>query len=107
MQVGAVIRGRATRLLFVETNFMIHPSVRMWGALLLTGLAAGCASRELPTRFPENSPASVEAHAGKQAQVTRALDADPGNAAQPAEAGDAPGAGGSSTGHEGHHDHAH
>lgn len=47
-------------------------------ALLAVGLGTSCASREVPARFPENSPASVEAPAGEPAAVLRALEADPG-----------------------------
>ncbi|MCB9658247.1 MAG: hypothetical protein H6726_11425 [Sandaracinaceae bacterium] len=43
------------------------------GALLLVA----CASRTVPTHFPEGSAASLDAQAGPPAPVTRALDADP------------------------------
>ena len=86
---------------------MILSFLRTSGALLLIGIAAGCASRELPSRFPQSSPASVEASAGRSAQVTRALDGDPGEVAERAEPPTSTRSEGPATDHEGHHDHAH
>lgn len=59
---------------------------RRAAALLAMGVSTSCASREVPVRFPESSPASVEAHPGQAASVLRALDADPGPP-PPAQAG--------------------
>lgn len=40
-------------------------------------LLLGCASRDVPTRYPESSAASLDAPTGGSLVVTRALAADP------------------------------
>lgn len=40
-------------------------------------LLVGCATREVPTRYPESSPASPAAGAAAPLAVTRALDEEP------------------------------
>lgn len=47
---------------------------RLWVPLLLV---LGCASREVPARYPETSAASPEASVGASLQVTRTLASDP------------------------------
>ena len=46
-----------------------------WAPLLM--LSLGCASREVPARFPESSAASPEAPAGVALSVTQALASEP------------------------------
>jgi hypothetical protein len=47
----------------------------LWVPLLL--LSLGCASREVPARFPQSSAASPEAPAGVSLTVTQALASEP------------------------------
>jgi hypothetical protein len=47
----------------------------LWAPLLL--LSLGCASREVPARFPQSSAASPEAPAGVSLTVTQALASEP------------------------------
>lgn len=48
---------------------------RLWLPPLL--LVLGCASREVPSRYPETSAASPKAPAGASLQVTQALASEP------------------------------
>src|SRR5688500_1600175 len=54
-------------------NRSVALGLSAWSLLIL----AGCASRERPTTYPANSPASLQAPASELPQVTRALDGDP------------------------------
>jgi hypothetical protein len=47
----------------------------LWAPSLI--LLIGCASRDVPTRYPESSAASLEAPTGRSATVTQALAGDP------------------------------
>ena len=47
----------------------------LWAPLLM--LSLGCASREVPARFPQSSAASPEAPAGASLPVTQALASEP------------------------------
>lgn len=75
--------------------------------LAVSTLLAGCASRSVPARFPETSPASSSAPEGGRASVTRALDEDPPLPGSSTDGwpGLAPTSDPAPTGHEHHHGH--
>ena len=50
-------------------------SPRLWAPPLM--LLLGCASRDVPSRFPESSAASLAAPAGASLPVTHALASEP------------------------------
>lgn len=93
----------------------IVPFLGLPAAAVVGALAAGCASRQLPSSYPPHSPASASAPAGPAAIVTSALDGEPAattdSAASPPrhEGHSQQGSGqpDASHEHEGHHGHHH
>ena len=79
-------------------------SVILWRTLVCLTLSGSCASREVPVRFPETSPAAPDARAATPAQVTRSVTADPG---APGDNAQHAGQTQDPAGHEGHHGHHH
>ena len=66
------------------------------GTLVAFAIVTGCASREVPPRFPQTAAASYEAPSAPQTKVTHALEAEVSAPEQsPA------------TEHTGHHGHRH
>lgn len=77
-----------------------------WAASLTAlALLAGCASRSVPSSFPEASPASLSAPEARRVQVTTALDEDPPLPGAPTEGGSGlqPTGDTAQAGHEHHH----
>lgn len=60
------------------------PIIRIFAVLAVT-LAGSACSRELPSQWPETSPASAAAKEAPVANVTLALDGDPPLPGEPAE----------------------
>lgn len=94
------------------------PSLFVTEGALIASLVVlvGCASREVPVRYPDSAPASPEAEAAPPAQVTETLRVEPGELVGGHEAGAARGndvrepaqsepTGLGHEGHGGHHGH--
>lgn len=54
----------------------LRPAFPRWGLPVLL-LAAGCASRDVPARYPATSAASPKGAAGPVLHVTKSLEGDP------------------------------